>query len=81
MNNEFLIVDLRKDILLGEMTLGDFVEWVEDTDQFNEWGQKYNRNYAIKRMRHDLEVLCDYSKANNVEVEWNKFSFISVQKT
>lgn len=81
MNNEFLIVDLRKDILLGEMTLGDFVEWVEDTDQFNEWGQKYNRNYAIKRMRHDLEILCDYSKANNAEVEWNKFSFISAQKT
>lgn len=78
MNNEFAIINLKNETLIGEMTMEDFINWFEGSIQFENWAQNYNNSYAYRKMKRQLDVLSDYSKVNEVEIEWNGFKFIPI---
>ena len=82
MNKEFIVVDLRDGKTIGEMTMKDFSEWIEDTTQYMLWvysnDYEDKSDYAKKRMLRDLKICADYSSIRGVEVEWNSFRFIPI---
>lgn len=82
MDKEFTIINLRNNQVIGEMTMKDFSEWVEDTQEYMLWvyGRDYesNADYAKKRMLHELKICSNYSFINKKETEWNKFKFIPI---
>ena len=80
MDKEFIIINLRDDKTVGEMTMKDFSEWVEDTSEYMLWvyGRDYDDTYAKKRLQHELRICSNYAAINRKETEWNLFKFIPV---
>lgn len=71
---EFLFIE--KDKVIGEMEMKSFLDWFENSVQFELWSSYYpNKDYALKRAKHDLKILEDYVWKKG-EATWENFKIM-----
>ena len=74
MMKEFLFIE--KDKVIGEMEMKNFLDWFENSVQFELWSSRYpDKDYASKRAKHDLGILEDYVWKNG-EANWENFKIM-----